>query len=161
MKINKLVLFLLTGSFFACSSPQENKEEVSVEEPKAIETVSIYDEMVDFNLSSYELPIVIKIPILQDSNGDLLAPQVRHEDGDYMWSVKVGDKYTLEIEDGGDLINILEEEKNRLQGTFYEIKYFQENSFKPTTKSSTFDFFNFFNTSINTKVIPLSYSFNC
>ena len=46
--------------------------------------------------------------------------------------VKVGDKYTLEIEDGGDLINILEEEKNRLQGTFYEIKYFQEDFVKAT-----------------------------
>lgn len=73
-----------------------------------------YSGMREMSLKENGLNMKIMLPEVESSTGAALEPQVLHDDGDYLWHVKIGDKFHLVIEDYGKEENKVADEKARL-----------------------------------------------
>jgi hypothetical protein len=91
-------ILLILPLFIALSCGEEKTETTT--KNKSVETAKTID------LTSYELPFLIKTEQIKDENGVSLNIEVLHEEGDLDWIVKFGERFNLVIEDWGD------EEKN-------------------------------------------------
>lgn len=95
--MKKILLILPLFLMFSCGedTPNENTENITTEEITK-----------STDLSSYELPFSIKTEQIKDENGVPLNVDVTHQEGDYEWILKLGDRFNMIIEDWGN------EEKN-------------------------------------------------
>lgn len=102
--MKKLLLILPLFILFSCE--EENKE------PLDNNTVEIAKTS---DLTTYELPFLIKTEQIKDKNGVPLNIEVIHEEGDFEWIIKFGERFNLIIEDWGDEEQNASEEIKRQQ----------------------------------------------
>ncbi|MFT4603072.1 MAG: hypothetical protein ACI857_003259 [Arenicella sp.] len=73
-----------------------------------------YSEMNEMSLKPHGLNMKFMVPDVASSTGAALEPQVIHEDGDYLWHVKIGKHFHMVIEDYGKEKDKVKNEKARL-----------------------------------------------
>ncbi len=90
------------------------------------DTTSIdFADMTELSLQAYDLNMSIMLPEVASATGNAIDPLVTHEEGDYLWNVAIGQRFSLIIEDFGKEMNKVEQEKKRLKEleTIFEIEY--------------------------------------
>jgi hypothetical protein len=80
-----------------------------------IENIGLED-MNEFTLVKYGLDLSIMLPEVASSTGASIEPAVKHDDGDYLWFLDIGNHFHLIIEDYGKEQNKVADEKKRLDG---------------------------------------------
>jgi hypothetical protein len=98
-----IVVFLLTSS---CGDHVPSVE-TTTETEDYLEFRSLY-------LGQYGLPALLMIPDETANIGATTEPEILHEDGDFLWTIKAGPNFTLRIEDFGDYSKRLEDKKKEL-----------------------------------------------
>lgn len=89
-----------------------------------IENIGIED-MNEFSLTPHNLKLSIMLPEVASSTGASIEPTVKHEEGDYLWFLDIGNHFHLVIEDYGKEQNKVADEKKRLDGLskIFKIEY--------------------------------------
>lgn len=115
--MKKLFLSLLAFTFFitSCGDSVEPVSETDQNENIDLESLGALD-MNEFSFVPYGLNLTILLPEVASSTGASIAPEVIHEDGDYLWYLNIGKQFQLVIEDFGKEKNKVAEEKEYLSG---------------------------------------------
>jgi len=71
--------------------------------------------MNEISLKEYALNMCIMLPEVASSTGASIEPAINHEEGDYLWDVKIGTRFHLIIEDFGKEKDKVTNEKKRLK----------------------------------------------
>lgn len=96
------------------------------ESTKNTSSVDLY-EFQGFNMASYDIPIMIMLPDETASIGAATDPEVIHTEGDFKWEIMVGPNFTLVINDWGNRLTKVNDEKERLKSlSFYQIDYIKD-----------------------------------
>ncbi len=115
-----LVLFS-TLLFSSC------KEEKKPEEPKKQSEFQLdddYYEFQGFNMSDFEIPVMMMLPDETANIGASTKAEVIHTEGDFKWELYLGSNFHLLIDDWGDYTDMVASRKKELQELdFYKIKY--------------------------------------
>ncbi len=101
--------YLLMSFILLASSCSENLP--------AAETTPETEEYLEFRslyLGKFGLPALLMIPDETANIGATTEPEILHEDGDFLWTIKAGPNFTLRIEDFGDYSKRLEDKKKEL-----------------------------------------------
>ncbi len=80
-----------------------------------IENIGIED-MNEYSLTPHGLNLSIMLPEVASSTGASIEPTVKHDEGDYLWFLDIGNHFHLIIEDYGKEQNKVGDEKKRLEG---------------------------------------------
>ena len=119
---NTLVLSLVLIGMNAC----ENKDET-----KAASTDKLDEDYYEFrgiSLQQYDIPAMIMLPDETANIGASTRPEVKHPDS-FIWSITLGTKFMLFIEDFGDYRNRVSNKKKELkEQTLFKIHYLYESS---------------------------------
>jgi len=119
---NTLVLSAVLLGMNAC----ENKIET-----KAASTVKLDEDYYEFrgiSLQQYDIPAMIMLPDETANIGASTRPEVKHPDS-FIWSITLGTKFMLFIEDFGDYRNRVSNKKKELkEQTLFKIHYLYESS---------------------------------
>jgi len=109
-------MYLLFTSLFLSScggegnKPQNNENDSTATNQEGtqidVDNIDMSNMKVTLDLSEYELPITMKMP---DS------AFVEHEEGDFLWDIKAGEKYHLQVELMAGMENIIEDKKNQIK----------------------------------------------
>ena len=106
--------FLLPAMFLvfltSCGGSDEHTEEIT---DNPIEELD-YSDMNEMSLKEHGLNMSIMLPEVASSTGASIEPKVEHDDGDYLWHIKIGTRFHLIIEDFGKEKNKVAGEKARL-----------------------------------------------
>lgn len=94
----------------ACGGSDETTDETT---DNAIDTLD-YADMNEISLKEHGLNMKIMLPEVASSTGASIEPKIEHDDGDYLWHVKIGTRFHLVIEDFGKEKNKVSGEKERL-----------------------------------------------
>ncbi|UKN00744.1 hypothetical protein K6119_13485 [Paracrocinitomix mangrovi] len=88
-----------------------------------------YSGMSEMPLKDHGLNMKIMLPNVESNVGSAIEPKVEHEDGDYLWHVKIGPKFHLIIEDFGKEKNKVANEKARLDdlSRIFVVEYIEDN----------------------------------
>lgn len=125
MKFLKFSLYLLVSMLIiACGSDDSENGEEQKQETEEINT----DGMSDLPLKEYGLDLVIKTPPISSSTGSIL-PSVHHEDGTLDWTIKIGDKFKMIIEEWSpehQPAQKVSEEKKYISNLPFIIEYLEE-----------------------------------
>lgn len=117
---NIFSLLLVLGLFFgvlACSEKQGEETTTAID---------LY-EFEGFNMSSYDIPMLIMLPDETANIGASTTPNVIHIDGDFKWEINVGPNFTLVINDWGNRLTKVADEKKRLKDLkFFTIDYIKD-----------------------------------
>lgn len=98
--------------FSACSGSGE-----ATTEENPIDTTNVdFSDMNEMSLKSEGLNMQIMLPNVASSTGASIEPSIEHDEGDYLWHVKIGNQFHLIVEDFGKEKNKVAEEKKRLAG---------------------------------------------
>lgn len=95
--------------FASCGGSEETTEETN----ETIDTLD-YADMNEISLKEHGLNMKIMLPEVASSTGASIEPKIEHDDGDYLWHVKIGTRFHLVIEDFGKEKNKVAGEKERL-----------------------------------------------
>ena len=89
-----------------------------------IENIGMED-MNEFTLTDHGLNLSLMLPEVASSTGASIEPTVKHDDGDYLWFLDIGNHFHLVIEDYGKEKNKVADEKKRLEGLskIFKIEY--------------------------------------
>ena len=113
--MKRLFVFSLTATllliFSACGGGDDNGGETTNND--GVDTMD-FSGMSELSLKENGLNMKIMLPDVISSTGASIEPQVIHDDGDYLWHVKIGDKFHMIIEDYGKEKNKVADEKARL-----------------------------------------------
>ena len=74
-----------------------------------------FEDMNEISLKEHGLNMCIMLPEVASSTGAAIEPQVEHDEGDYLWDVKIGSRFHLIIEDFGKEKDKVANEKKRLK----------------------------------------------
>ena len=87
-----------------------------------------FDDMSAFSLVNYGLNMQIMLPKVQSSTGASIEPEVKHDEGDYLWYLSIGPRFTLIIEDFGREKNKLADERKRLNelDDIFNVEFLQD-----------------------------------
>jgi len=99
-----LMSLLLLASSCGDSVPSEK---MTIETEEYLEFRSLY-------LGKFGLPALLMIPDETANIGATTEPEILHEEGDFLWTIKAGPNFTLRIEDFGDYSKRLEDKKKEL-----------------------------------------------
>ncbi len=116
--VSPFFFLVLVSILFACGEDQkqENAGESALNED--------YDQFQGFNMRDYDIPITLMLPDETANIGASTKPEVIHPEDGYKWEIKVGNNFSLFIEDWGDVDDRIESRKKELKDLpFYEIKY--------------------------------------
>lgn len=112
MKKIWILAILPTLFLMSCGGSGENTDETTNNQ---IDTANYdFTDMNEMSLKSVGLNIQIMLPEVASSTGASIEPMVEHDDGDYLWHVKIGNRFHLVIEDFGKETNKVSNEKKRL-----------------------------------------------
>ena len=111
--MKRFFLIPLAASLFlvSCGGSEDPIDETTDSE---VDSSLEYSEMNEMSLKSHGLNMQFMVPDVASSTGAALEPQVLHEDGDYMWDVKIGKHFHMVIEDYGKEKDKVKNEKARL-----------------------------------------------
>jgi hypothetical protein len=116
-KITALLYFILFFCFESCSDAIPNQQ---------VTDVDLY-EFQGFNMSPYDIPMMIMLPDETANIGASTTPEVLHVEGDFKWEINVGPNFTLIINDWGERLTKVSDEKNRLKSLkFFAIDFITE-----------------------------------
>lgn len=118
-----LFFFSLLFSMVLVSCGEEEK---LVEEPKEAETVldDDYYDFQGFNMSPYDIPVMIMLPDETANIGASTKPEVVHTVDDFKWELLVGSNFEMLIDDWGDYTDMVVTRKKELASLdFYKINY--------------------------------------
>ncbi len=99
MKYILIALCLISVVLVAC----DNK--AAVDEVKTHQNIAdgfVPLDSADMQLISLikqDLNLAIQIPIVANSNGEIIEPVILHDDGDYLWFINIGEYFRIVIED--------------------------------------------------------------
>ena len=108
------IVAIVLGGFLvsSCSSDSSDIEDIELSEE--------YYEFQDFNLSDFEIDGFISLPDETANIGASTTPEITHVQSDIKWEIKVGQNFTLLIEDYADINDLVSVEKKLLaERTFY------------------------------------------
>ncbi len=103
-----------------------SENEKIVEEPKEAETVldDDYYDFQGFNMSPYDIPVMIMLPDETANIGASTKPEVVHTVDDFKWELLVGSNFEMLIDDWGDYTDMVVTRKKELASlNFYKINY--------------------------------------
>ena len=112
------LLFASSLAFVSCgdSSDKEGSEDIDLTED--------YDQFQGFSMKEFDIPITIMLPDETANIGASTKPEVIHPEDGYKWELKVGNNFSLFIEDWGDVDDRIESKKKELKDlSFYDVKY--------------------------------------
>lgn len=118
---------VVLGLCFTIASCGGSGEEGETTEGETVDTVD-YSGMNEISLKENGLNMKMMLPAVESPTGASIEPQVIHDDGDYLWHVKIGDKFHLIIEDFGKEKNKVSTEKERLADLdkIFVVEYIEE-----------------------------------
>ncbi len=102
------------------------EEKKVVEEPKEAEAVldNDYYDFQGFNMSPYDIPVMIMLPDETANIGASTKPEVVHTVDDFKWELLVGSNFEMLIDDWGDYTDMVVTRKKELASLdFYKINY--------------------------------------
>ena len=113
MKRFFLIPLAATLILTACGGDGEATDETT----DGVEDTNLdFSEMNEMSLKNHGLNMSIMLPDVASTTGAAIEPQVKHDDGDYLWHVIIGSRFHLVIEDFGKEKNKVKGEKERLAG---------------------------------------------
>ena len=118
MKLLPYFLMIFSICFlFSCTD--EDKVENNVILNYEDENEDLYD-FEAFPLNNYELPFFIWLPGETADIGTATKPSISHEEADYRWEIKIGQRFVIQIIDMGEMngIKIHKEELDDLEHIF-------------------------------------------
>lgn len=122
MKFLKSSLIIFSILFLAaCGGEEKSDSEGNETKDETVDT----EGMSDLPLSEHGLNLVIKTPPISSSTGSIL-PSVHHEEGSLDWTVKIGDKFEMIIEEWSpehDPNQKVAEEKKYVENSVFEIEF--------------------------------------
>jgi len=124
MKFRLFLLFFHLVFSLTLVSCSENEK--IVEEPKEAETVldDDYYDFQGFNMSPYDIPVMIMLPDETANIGASTKPEVFHTVDDFKWELLVGSNFEMLIDDWGDYTDMVVTRKKELASLdFYKINY--------------------------------------
>ncbi len=110
-QMKRIFLFAIVAVMMlaSCGGSEETTEETN----ETIDTLD-YADMNEISLKEHGLNMKIMLPEVASSTGASIEPKIEHDDGDYLWHVKIGTRFHLVIEDFGKEKNKVAGEKERL-----------------------------------------------
>lgn len=117
--VKLLFLFFALLHLGACST--DKKHQIHI--PEELED---YYEFQGLDLSNYGIKATIMLPDETANIGASTTPEITQRDS-YYWNIMVGQNFLLHIEDYGDITDLVQEHREKLDNTsFYEVKYLLE-----------------------------------
>lgn len=112
--MKKIVVFgsILMMLLSSCGNSGEGTENTDDVDTSTVD----FSDMNEMSLSSEGLNMKIMLPNVASSTGASIEPTIEHDEGDYLWNVKIGNQFHLIVEDFGKEKNKVAEEKKRLDG---------------------------------------------
>jgi hypothetical protein len=111
-----LLLFSLVG-LNSCGNEDETKEQ------STIKLDEDYYEFRGISLQQYDIPAMIMLPDETANIGASTRPEIDHPDS-FLWSITLGAKFKLYIEDFGDYRNRVSNKRKELkEQTLFKINY--------------------------------------
>lgn len=110
MKRFILFSFAATLLLTACGGPDDSDGTIDGENLDTLD----YSGMNEMSLKDHGLNMKIMLPEVASSTGASIEALVEHDDGDYLWHVKIGTRFHLVIEDFGKEKDKVANEKARL-----------------------------------------------
>jgi hypothetical protein len=116
------VLSVVLLGMNACENTDETKEASTVKLDED------YYEFRGISLQQYDIPAMIMLPDETANIGASTRPEVKHPDS-FIWSITLGAKFMLFIEDFGDYRNRVSNKKKELQEqTMFKIHYLYQSN---------------------------------
>ncbi len=111
-----MILCILSLSLVSCKGTEDVEDEEILSED--------YDQFQGFSLKEYDIPATIMLPDETANIGTSTKPEIIHPEDGYKWELKVGNNFSIFIEDWGDVDDRIESKKKELKDlTFYDVKY--------------------------------------
>lgn len=119
--LRQLMLVIGLSSFglgvFSCGSKEASSETATVKLDED------YYEFRGISLTPYDIPAMIMLPDETANIGASTRPEITHPDS-FLWSITLGAKFKLYIEDFGDYRNRVSNKKKELkEQTLFKINY--------------------------------------
>ena len=111
--MKRFILFSFTATLFLASCGGSGDDNNGTSDG-VIEDTTDFSGMSEMSLKDQGLNMKIMLPEVASSTGASIEPQVEHDDGDYLWHVKIGTRFHLVVEDFGKEKNKVSNEKARL-----------------------------------------------
>jgi hypothetical protein len=110
--MKRYILFSIAAVMFlsACGGSEEEGDGTTDNSMDSLD----YTDMNEISLLDHGLSMKIMLPEVASSTGASIEPQIEHDDGDYLWHVKIGTRFHLIIEDFGKEKDKIKNEKVRL-----------------------------------------------
>lgn len=85
-------------------------------------------DMQQLSLLAYDLNLKIKVPMVASAAGTEIVPVIEHDDGDYLWYIRIGEYFQLVIEDYAKEFNKVREHEQQLadQKNVFEVTYLEK-----------------------------------
>lgn len=106
-----LSLLFASLSMVSCGGEQDGE----VDGPDSTTTELTFEDMNEISLKEHGLNMCLMLPQVASSTGASIDPQVEHDEGDYLWDIKIGSRFHLIIEDFGKEKEKVANEKERLK----------------------------------------------
>jgi hypothetical protein len=111
--MKRFFLFAVTASLFLTSCGGSGEEGNETGNDGVVDTLD-YSGMNEISLKDHGLNMKFMLPEVESSTGASLEPLIEHDDGDYLWHIKIGTRFHLVVEDFGKEQNKVSNEKARL-----------------------------------------------
>lgn len=105
------VVFMLV--FSSCNGDNKNGENDAMDSSDS--TALSFEDMNEISLMEYGLNMTLMLPEVASSTGASIEPKISHEEGDYVWTIAIGSRFELIIEDYGKEKDRVVNEKKRLE----------------------------------------------
>ncbi len=117
-----LLFFLVLSGLNSCGTEDVPKEK------STIKLDEDYYEFRGISLNQYDIPAMIMLPDETANIGASTRPEITHPDS-FLWSITLGTKFKLYIEDFGDYRNRVSNKKKELkEQTLFNIQYLYQSS---------------------------------
>jgi hypothetical protein len=117
-----LLFFFALSGLNSCGNDSETKKKSSIKLDED------YYEFRGISLNQYDIPAMIMLPDETANIGASTRPEIAHPDS-FLWSITLGTKFKLYIEDFGDYRNRVSNKKKELrEQTLFNIQYLYQSS---------------------------------
>ncbi|MCB9224515.1 MAG: hypothetical protein R2780_09785 [Crocinitomicaceae bacterium] len=111
--MKRFFLCAIAATFLLTACGGSGEEGDNTQNDQSTDTLD-YSGMTEMSLKDQGLNIKFMLPEVASSTGASIEPLVEHDDGDYLWHVKIGTRFHLIIEDYGKEKDKVANEKARL-----------------------------------------------
>jgi len=130
MKNVGFITFLVVLTLWSCTTDAAEKVNINTPDTPIEADFSELDtsDMQSISLLAYDLSLSIKVPIVATATGAEIQPEIIHDDGDYLWYVKIGEHFNLVIEDyANEFGKVLKHQKDlEAQTSVFKVTYIEK-----------------------------------